>query len=86
MCCKTAPDKFAATHSVALLADLIHNGGDALTAIPLAVAFVLANRQAERIAGGFVVVTIFASACVALVEAVNRLVHPHPLDHLLALA
>jgi cation diffusion facilitator family transporter len=77
---------YTATHSVALLADLIHNGGDALTAIPLAVAFVLGNRRVERRAGYFVVATIFASACVALLETVDRLVHPHTLDHLPALA
>jgi cation diffusion facilitator family transporter len=77
---------FVATGSVALLADLIHNTGDALTAIPLAVAFVLRSVRAERRAGYFVVATIFVSAAVAAVEAVNRLIHPEHIDHLLALA
>jgi cation diffusion facilitator family transporter len=77
---------FVATGSVALLADLIHNTGDALTAIPLAVAFLLRSVRAERRAGYFVVATIFASAAVAAVEAVNRLIHPEHIDHLLALA
>ena len=72
--------------SVALLADLIHNFGDAATAIPLAVAFLLRSERAERIAGLFVVAAIFASACVAGVESVSRLIHPRPPDHLLALA
>jgi cation diffusion facilitator family transporter len=77
---------FVATGSVALLADLMHNTGDALTAIPLAVAFVLRSVRAERRAGYFVVATIFVSAAVAAVEAVNRLIHPEHIDHLLALA
>jgi cation diffusion facilitator family transporter len=67
---------FVATGSVALLADLIHNFGDAATAIPLAIAFLLRSERAERIAGLFVVGAIFASACVAGYEAVARLVHP----------
>lgn len=77
---------FALTGSVALLADLIHNFGDALTAIPLGVAFVLRSFRAEKRAGYFVVATIFVSACVALVESVNRLINPHALSHLWALA
>ena len=77
---------FAATGSVALLADLIHNFGDALTAIPLAVAFLLRSAVAEKRAGYFVVAAIFVSACVAAVEAVDRLIHPQALDHLWALA
>jgi cation diffusion facilitator family transporter len=77
---------FIATGSVALLADLIHNAGDASTAIPLGIAFLLRSRRAERIAGLFVVATIFASACVAGVEAVSRLVNPRTPDHLWALA
>ena len=59
---------FIATGSVALLADLIHNFGDALTAVPLGIAFVLRSFVAEKRAGYFVVATIFVSACVALVE------------------
>jgi cation diffusion facilitator family transporter len=77
---------FIATGSVALLADLIHNTGDALTAIPLAAAFLLRSVRAERRAGYFVVATIFFSAAVAGVEAVDRLLHPQQIDHLLALA
>ena len=42
---------FALSGSVALLADLIHNGGDALTAVPLGIAFVMRSRRAEGIAG-----------------------------------
>jgi len=77
---------FYTTSSVALLADLIHNFGDALTAIPLGIAFFLRSTVAERRAGYFVVLTIFASACVAGVEAVDRLVHPQRLEHLGVLA
>jgi len=77
---------FVATGSVALLADLIHNFGDALTAIPLGIAFVMRSFVAEKRAGYFVVATIFFSACVAAVEAVNRLIHPQTLDHLAILA
>jgi cation diffusion facilitator family transporter len=77
---------FVLSGSVALLADLIHNFGDALTAVPLAVAFLMRSERAERTAGLFVVAAIFISACVAGVEAVSRLIHPHAPDHLLALA
>jgi cation diffusion facilitator family transporter len=77
---------FMATGSVALLADLIHNFGDALTAVPLGVAFYLRTARGERIAGYFVVITIFISACVALYETVDRLVNPQDLSHLWALA
>jgi cation diffusion facilitator family transporter len=72
--------------SVALLADLIHNAGDALTAIPLAIAFTLRSHRAERWAGYAVVATIFVSACVAGYEAVDRLIHPRDLDYLGVLA
>jgi cation diffusion facilitator family transporter len=72
--------------SVALLADLIHNGGDALTAIPLAAAFLLRSAKAERLAGYAVVATIFVSALVALYETIVRLLHPEQLSHLWALA
>jgi cation diffusion facilitator family transporter len=77
---------FILSGSVALLADLIHNAGDALTAVPLGIAFLLRSRRAERRAGAFVVLAIFASACVAGVEAVLRLVDPRGIDHLGALA
>lgn len=68
---------YVATGSVALLADLIHNFGDAATAIPLGIAFLLRSERAERVAGLFVVFAIFVSACVAGIESVNRLIHPH---------
>jgi len=77
---------FAASHSVALLADLIHNGGDALTAIPLGVAFWLRSKRGEKWAGYAVVLTILASATVAAVEAIDRLIHPRDLTHLPVLA
>jgi divalent metal cation (Fe/Co/Zn/Cd) transporter len=77
---------FLATGSVALLADLIHNFGDALTAIPLGIAFVMRSFVAEKRAGYFVVATIFVSACVAAVTAVDRLIHPQTLHHLGILA
>lgn len=77
---------FALSGSLALLADLIHNGGDALTAIPLGIAFALRSPRAERLAGLAVVVTIFISACVAAYESILRLIHPSTPGHLLALA
>jgi cation diffusion facilitator family transporter len=77
---------FVLAGSVALLADLVHNFGDASTAIPLGIAFALRSARAERWAGLFVVVAIFASACVAGYEAVARLVDPRPVAHLGALA
>ena len=77
---------FLATGSVALLADLIHNVGDALTALPLAVAFLMRSARAERGAGHVVVGVIFFSACVAAFQAVDRLIDPRAIDHLLALA
>jgi cation diffusion facilitator family transporter len=76
---------FIASGSIALLADLIHNFGDALTAIPLGIAFALRSQVAERRAGLAVVAAIFISACVAGVEAVIRLVHPSAPTHLAAL-
>jgi cation diffusion facilitator family transporter len=77
---------FALTGSVALLADLIHNFGDALTAVPLGIAFFLRSFRGEKIAGLFVVLAIFVSACVALYETVERFIHPQTLSHLWALA
>jgi cation diffusion facilitator family transporter len=76
---------YVATSSVALLADLIHNFGDALTAVPLGTAFLLRSERAERYAGLMVVLAIFISACVAGVFAVEKIVNPRPPDHLLAL-
>jgi cation diffusion facilitator family transporter len=79
--------------SVALLADTIHNFADALTAVPLAVAFWLGRRppssrytygyaRSEDLAGICVVLTIAASAGLAAWEAVSRLLHPAPVGHL----
>jgi cation diffusion facilitator family transporter len=76
---------FAVSGSVALLADLIHNFGDAATAIPLAAAFLMRSERAERYAGYFVVFAIFVSACVAGLEAVRRLIDPEEVTHLAAL-
>jgi cation diffusion facilitator family transporter len=77
---------FIAGGSIALLADLIHNFGDALTAVPLGIAFALRSPSAERHAGLAVVAVIFISACVVGVEAVVRLFHPSSPTHLAALA
>ena len=77
---------FLASGSVALLADLIHNAGDASTAIPLGVAFALRSERAERWAGLAVVLAIFVSACVAGYEAIDRLIDPREVDALGALA
>ena len=87
----------AISGSVALLADTIHNAGDALTAVPLAVAFILGRRpptrrltygfgRAEDFAGIAVVVIILISAIVAAWEAIDRLIHPQTPDYLLATA
>ena len=77
---------FVLSGSVALLADLIHNAGDALTAIPVGAAFLLRSERAEKWAGYAVVLAIFVSACVALYETIERLLHPEELSHLWALA
>lgn len=77
---------FVLSASVALLADLIHNVGDALTAVPLAIAFLLRSARGERIAGLLVVLAIFVSACVALVETIRRFIDPQDLSHLGAIA
>lgn len=83
----------ALSGSVALLADTIHNFSDALTAIPLGVAFWIGRRPANRrytygygrsedLAGIFVVGVVTASAVVALWQAIDRLVHPSHITHL----
>lgn len=77
---------FTFSNSVALLADLIHNFGDALTAIPLGIAFFLRSARGEKIGGLGVVTAIFVSACVALYETVQRFIHPQHLTHLSVLA
>lgn len=77
---------FVVSGSVAILADLIHNAGDALTAVPVGVAFLLRSERAEGYAGLAVVFAIFVSACVAGYEAVVRLIEPDAPDRLLVLA
>src|SRR5665647_2263411 len=80
------------TGSVALLADTIHNFSDALTAIPLWVAFVLSRRAANRrytygygraedLAGVFIVAMIALSSILAAYESIRRLIDPQPLTH-----
>jgi Co/Zn/Cd efflux system component len=77
---------FLLSGSVALLADLIHNGGDALTAIPLGIAFFVGSRRGEKLGGYFVVAVIFVSASVAAYESIHRLFNPEHLNHLPTLA
>ena len=77
---------FVVSGSVALLADLVHNVGDALTAFPVGIAFLLRSARAERLAGLAVVLAIFVSACVAAYAAIQRLIDPQELSHLWALA
>jgi cation diffusion facilitator family transporter len=84
---------FIISGSVALLADTIHNFSDALTALPLWIAFVLARRvatrrynfgygRAEDLAGLFIVAVVALSAIVAGWEAISRLIHPQTLHNL----
>lgn len=79
--------------SVALLADTIHNFSDALTAVPLWIAFILGRRAANRrytygygraedLAGLFIVAVIALSAVVAAWQSVDRIFHPQPLHEL----
>src|SRR5215208_844766 len=77
---------YSRTLSVALLADLIHNFGDALTAIPLGIAFFLRSARGEQWAGLAVVLAIFISALVALGQTIDRFIHPRALSHLWLLA
>jgi divalent metal cation (Fe/Co/Zn/Cd) transporter len=77
---------YSRTLSVALLADLIHNFGDALTAIPLGIAFYLRSARGERWGGLGVVLAIFISALVALGQTIERFIHPRTLTHLWLLA
>lgn len=77
---------FIASSSVALLADLIHNVGDALTALPVGLAFLLRSARAEKLAGWAVVFAIAVSGIVAAVAAVDKLINQETPDHLLALA
>ena len=79
--------------SVALLADTIHNFSDALTAIPLWIAFVLGARaatrrytfgyrRAEDLAGLFVLLMIAGSALLAAFESITRLINPQPMTNI----
>ncbi|MFJ9966275.1 cation diffusion facilitator family transporter [Streptomyces avermitilis] len=79
--------------SVALLGDTVHNAADALTAVPLGIAFVMGRRaatrrftygygRAEDLAGIAIVLTIAASAVFTAWAAIDRLLEPRPLDHL----
>jgi Co/Zn/Cd efflux system component len=77
---------FLVANSVALLADLVHNFGDALTAVPLGNAFFFRGYRGEKLAGLAVVLAIFVSACVALYETIQRFLHPEDLTHLWVLA
>ena len=81
------------TNSVALLGDTMHNYADALTVVPIGIAFVVGRRvatrsytygygRAEDLAGIIVVVLIAASACFAGYEAIKRFQNPGELDHL----
>lgn len=78
--------------SVALAADTIHNFADALTAVPLWIAFALGAKPATRrytygfgrvedLAGSFVVAMITMSAIIAGYEAIARLIHPQQIEH-----
>src|SRR5262249_34312096 len=82
-----------ASGSVALLADTIHNVGDATTAIPLWIAFQLVRRpptrgfnyglgRGEVLAGGLIVLIILFSAVVAGYEPIDRLIHPYAIAQL----
>jgi cation diffusion facilitator family transporter len=79
--------------SIALFGDTLHNTADALTAVPLGIAFLLGRRAASRrysygygraedVAGLFVVIVVAASALVACGQAITRLVQPQPVHHL----
>lgn len=82
-----------ASGSVALLADTIHNFADALTAVPLWVAFVLGRRiasrrytygygRAEDLAGLFIIAVVAISAVIAAWQSISRFIHPQPLHNL----
>ncbi|MCS6291147.1 MAG: cation diffusion facilitator family transporter [Nitrospira sp.] len=83
------------TSSVALLADTIHNFGDAATAVPLWIAFVMARKRPSRrfsygygrvedLAGIVIVLIMFASGLMAAYESLSRLFQPHEIQHLSA--
>jgi cation diffusion facilitator family transporter len=87
----------AVSGSVALLGDALHNAADALTAVPLAIAFIAGRRpptrrytygygRAEDLAGVVIVLIIAASSALAAYEAVSRLAHPRAVSNLIAVA
>jgi cation diffusion facilitator family transporter len=87
----------ALSGSVALLGDTVHNAADALTALPLGIAFLAGRRpptrrytygygRAEDLAGIVIVLVIAASSALAAYEAVNRLMHPRPVSDLAVVA
>jgi cation diffusion facilitator family transporter len=87
----------ALSGSVALLGDTLHNAADALTAVPLGIAFIAGRRpatrrytygygRAEDLAGVMIVVLILASSALAGYEAVTRLAHPERVSNLIAVA
>jgi cation diffusion facilitator family transporter len=87
----------ALSGSVALLGDTLHNAADALTAVPLGIAFIAGRRpptrrytygygRAEDLAGVAIVVLIAASSALAAYEAVTRLLHPQPVSDLIVVA
>jgi cation diffusion facilitator family transporter len=87
----------AISGSVALLGDTLHNVADALTAVPLGIAFVLGRRaatrrytygygRAEDLAGIVIVAVIAISAALAAYQAIDRLIHPADVSHLVVVA
>jgi cation diffusion facilitator family transporter len=87
----------ALSGSVALLGDTLHNAADALTAVPLGIAFIAGRRpptrrytygygRAEDLAGVAIVVLIAASSALAAYEAVTRLLHPQRVSDLIVVA
>jgi cation diffusion facilitator family transporter len=87
----------AISGSVALLGDTLHNAADALTAVPLGIAFLVGRRpptrrytygygRAEDLAGVVIVGFIAASSALAAYEAITRLAHPRPVTNLIAVA
>jgi cation diffusion facilitator family transporter len=87
----------AASGSVALLGDTLHNAADALTAVPLGIAFIAGRRpstrrytygygRAEDLAGVVIVLLMAGSAALAAFAAVTRLAHPHRVSALIVVA
>ena len=87
----------AVSGSVALLGDTLHNAADALTAVPLGIAFLVGRRppnrrytygygRAEDLAGVTIVLIIAASSALVAYEAVTRLAHPRPVSNLIAVS